>query len=292
LDDHVVTKSRTISLWQRGGDSARRTSGACPAGDAAQHEPAKLEPARRTERSRRQRLCPPPFSTLAPSPACCGSLSLERVPLLYRRPGRRPRWDRPKLAASRREKPLMFSNIDLSRLDSIFGHCDIGHSRGCDRTKCRVTSHRQRTIGPLVLAAVKLRLDILGGFGFSATPSRILKGHCCQTVTVMSIGRTLLRCHSHLLDTFEHKHSNRPFPSLRSPSRNPKQPAMADEISYSTVMNVCTCWDRLKRVPNYRDKCGELILQRCVRGRLVFRVTTIGQMTPRTLTSSPSHACL
>jgi hypothetical protein len=37
---------------------------------------------------------------------------------------------------------------------------------------------------------------------------------------------------------------------------------MADQISYSTVMNVCTCWDRLKRVPNYREKCGELILQR------------------------------
>lgn len=34
------------------------------------------------------------------------------------------------------------------------------------------------------------------------------------------------------------------------------------EISYNTVMDVVTSWDRLKAIPNYQDKTGNLILER------------------------------
>ena len=56
----------------------------------------------------------------------------------------------------------------------------------------------------------------------------------------------------------------RPFPSYPILYQIDSSAIMPDCVSYSTVMNVCLSWDKLKRVPNYRERAGELILLRYV----------------------------
>lgn len=55
-----------------------------------------------------------------------------------------------------------------------------------------------------------------------------------------------------------------PFPSYPILYQIDSSAIMPDCVSYSTVMNVCLSWDKLKRVPNYRERAGELILMRYV----------------------------